>query len=270
MNTSTHEGAPIATEDILEGLFDVDEGHSTDPGDVSQTIKSYLTIDDKFKELPPDEGLARTIQSKMERLKGELKGEITKSEELGKQARFLGELKENPELRQAWLNEVDPDSSVDVDTMVTKALNKEGFKDFQPNDEEKNIPTSQTAKYYRRANYLYSTYENNQSNKTVKEILALSEQNANKTQKKLADDLKQIETDEKWDKSTMSNFIGFAQKFDIYAIKKVFKYKLADATARTGVGSKSSSSGVVHGDQITKAVNDKFGKPKSGKLKPKD
>ena len=115
MNTNTAEGDLNSGEDILDGLFESEEGHPNPDGDVTPNIKSYLAIDEKFKDLPPDEGLARTIQSREEGLKYQLNSEVTRAEELSGQVRFLDQLKEDPELRQAWLGEVDPDSAVDTD-----------------------------------------------------------------------------------------------------------------------------------------------------------
>lgn len=268
MDTNTSKGDPVATEDILEGLFEAEPGHTKDPNDVNPDVKNFLAIDEKFKELAPEEGLARTIQKRIETVKTQLNKEIEKSETLGEAARFLDDLKSDPELRQAWLGEIDPDYAQDIDSIVTGILNKE-YKDFEPVNEDKDIPSSTTAKYFRKWNQLYTKFENNESKKTVKEILANRSKAGNAKQEKLNEDLGKIYEEEKWDDDTKKAFISFAEKFNIFAVKKVFKFKLA-SVRKTSLGTKSTSSGIVHPDQMTKKVTDMYGKPKSGKMSKKE
>jgi len=268
MDTNNSKGDPNASDGLLDGLLEVEQGHTNDPNDVNPDVKNFLVIDERFKELAPEEGLARTIQSRIESVKAQLKKEIDKSDGLEQSARFLDSLKSDPELRQAWLSEIDPDYSQDIDSMVTNILKKE-YKDFEPNAEEKDIPSSTTAKYNRRWNNLYNKFENNDSKKTVKEILALREKDGNKAIDKLNRNLNRIYEEEKWDDDTKNAFVDFAKRFDIFAIKKVFKFKLANVS-KTNLGTKSTSSGIVHPDQMEKKITEMYGTPKSGKRLKKE
>ncbi len=268
MDTNNSKGGSESADDLLEGLLEVEIEHSTDPNDVNPDVKNFLVIDERFKELAPEEGLARTIQSKIGAVKTELNKEIEKSESLGQAARFLDSLKSDPELRQAWLSEIDPDYAQDIDSIVTGILKKE-YKDFEPVNEDKDTPSSTTAKYYRKWSQLYQKFENNDSKKTVKEVLASREKDGNKAQDKLNTDLTRIYDEEKWDDDTKKAFVSFAERFDIFAVKKVFKFKLANIR-KSSLGTKSTSSGVIHPDKMTKTITTMYGKPKSGKMLNKE
>jgi hypothetical protein len=58
--------------------------------------------------------------------------------------------------------------------------------------------------------------------------------------------------------------MDYAQKFNIDAVHKVYKFQLAKST--TGkIASKASSSGMVSQDANLKKIDDMFGKKRSGR-----
>jgi hypothetical protein len=263
MNTGAAQSVSGASDDILDGMFEVEEEHSKDGKGTGLEIKSYLAIDEKYKDLTPEEGLARTIQSREGKLVGQIHTLNEQNADLSKQARFLEELKENPELRTAFVGELDPELSQDVDSQVQNIMRKE-FPDFEPKDEDKGDPLSQTSKYNRRVNRLYDKFENDSSKKSVKEILSDIDAKTKSKKEAFNANLAKIKEDNKYDDSTMDTFMGFAGKFNIFAIHKVFKFKYATAKP-TKIGVKEGSSGFVSQDAQLKKIDEMFGKKKSGR-----
>lgn len=263
MSTPTTQTDSNSEPDILEGMFEPEEEQSTAGKGNEPNLKNYLVIDDRFKDLDPAEGLARTIQSKQGVLVGNIKKVTDQNAVLLKDSQFLEELTTNPELRQAFITKMNPELVQDVDSQVRNVLKKE-FADFEPVEEERSNIQSRTAKYFRRENRLYDTLENSSSNKTVEEILS-DVSNRKKEQSKAFDvTVAKIKEREGYDDTSLQDFMDFAKKFGIEAVHKVYKFKLAKST--TGkIASKASSSGMVSQDGNLKKLDDMFGKKRSGK-----
>ena len=262
MTTSPAQIDPNAEQDILDGMFETEEGQSTDGKGDEANLKGYLNISEKFKDLDPAEGLARTVQSREGVLIGNIKKITDQNATLLKDSQFLAELTTNPELRQAFIAKTNPELIQDVDSQVQNVLRKE-FPDFEPVDEEKSDIQSKTSKYFRRQNRLYDTLENSSSNKSVEEIWTSIETRQKDKSKDFNVMIAKIKEDNKYDDVTMQNFMDFAGKFNIFAVHKVYKFKLATST--TGkVASKASSSGIVSQDANLKKIDDMFPKKKSG------
>jgi hypothetical protein len=171
MSTPTAQVDSNSEPDILEGMFEAEEEQSTAGKGTESDLKGYLAIDERFKDLDPAEGLAKTIQSKQGVLIGNLKKITDQNAVLLKDSQFLEELTVNPELRQAFITKMNPELVQDVDSQVQNVLKKE-FPDFEPVDEDRSNVQSRTAKYFRREVRLYDTLESSSSNKTVEEILS--------------------------------------------------------------------------------------------------
>ena len=262
METPATQTDPKPEQDILDGIFEPDEGQPTVGKGDEANLKGYLNISEKFKDLDPAEGLARTVQSREGVLIGNIKKLTDQNATLSKDSQFLEELTTNPELRQAFIAKTNPELIQDVDSQVQNVLRKE-FPDFEPVDEEKSDIQSKTSKYFRRQNRLYDTLENSSSNKSVEEIWTSIETRKVERDKVFNVNISKIKEDNDYDENTLKDFLDFAKGFNIFAIHKIFKFKLATST--TGkVGSKASSSGIVSQDANLKKIDDMFGRKKSG------
>jgi hypothetical protein len=263
MDTGAAQTIPDPAEDLLDGMFEVEDGKSKDGKGTESQLRKYLTIDERFKDLAPEEGLARTIQSREGVFVSNIEKINNQNAKLLKDSQFLEELTTNPELRRAFIAKMEPELSLDVDTQVQNILRKE-FPDFEPVDEDKSNMQSKTAKYIRRQNRLYNELENSSSNKSVDEILTEIDNRKKEKSEAFNASVLKIKEREGYDDPTMADFLGFAKKFNLDAIHKVYKFKLAKS-ATGKVGSKSSSSGIVSQDANLKKLDTMFGKKKSGR-----
>ena len=262
MSTSATQADSNSEPDVLEGMFETEEERSTAGECTESELKGYLTIDERFKDLDPATGLARTIQSKQGVLEGNIKKITDQNAILLKDSQFLEELTTNPELRKAFITKMEPGLSQDVDSQVQNILKKE-FPDFEPVEEDKGDIQSKTSKYFRRQNRLYDTLESSSSNKSVEEIVSDIENRKAEKSKTFNASVAKIKEREGYNDASLQDFIDFAQKFNLEAVHKVYKFKLAKSTSGN-VASKASSSGIVSQDANLKKIDSMFPKVKSG------
>ncbi len=120
-----------------------------------------IEIDERFKELDPQEARYRTIQSKHDKLLADYNKLNAEYTVLQDKASMYDELVQNPDLLVAFVNEINPnliqksDSSLFIKDRIKEEFG-EGYKPTLSRDEaEREDPGGKDWRYYKRLDQLY-------------------------------------------------------------------------------------------------------------------
>jgi len=120
-----------------------------------------IEIDERFKELDPQEARYRTIQSKHDKILADYNKLNTEYTVLQEKASIYDELVQNPDLLAAFVNEINPnliqksDSSLFIKDRIKEEFG-EGYKPALSRDEaEREDPGGKDWRYYKRLDQLY-------------------------------------------------------------------------------------------------------------------
>lgn len=145
---------------------------------------NQIEIDERFKELPPEEARLRTIQSQRDALTASYNKLMKEYEEKDKISGLFDQMIEDEGLLYAFIRQVKPDlvKPIDLGTQLKEQLLKEFGADFKPtmtrDEAEREDPFGKDAKYYMRVDALKQKLlnEGGQENLTIKEYLAKKKQ----------------------------------------------------------------------------------------------
>lgn len=145
---------------------------------------NQFQIDERFKELPPEEAKFRTVQSQRDVLEAAHNKLMKEYEEKDKISGLFDQMIEDEGLLYAFIRQVKPDlvKPIDLGTQLKEQLQKEFGADFKPvmsrDEAEREDPFGKDAKYYMRVDALKQKLlnEGGQENLTIKEYLAKKKQ----------------------------------------------------------------------------------------------
>jgi len=142
--------------------------------------QSQIEIDEKFKELSPEEGRFRTLKSHHDSLDARYNKLVKDSDERGQVADLFDQMLTDEGLFMAFVNEVKPDllKGRDATQQMKQQLGEEFGEDFKPSltreEAERDDPFGNDSKYYMKLDSLRKELAgaNGTMPTTVKEYLA--------------------------------------------------------------------------------------------------
>jgi len=185
-------------------------------------------IDDKFKDLPENEAILRTYQSRYDKLYKKHEEVLKEAETKSKLVDFVTDLEEDDAILEAYLRERKPElvSKRDISTIVKEKLNEE-FPEFVENkptpQDGYDDPGGRAWLYFKRLDELYGDLKGSSSkSQTIKEIR--EERNKQKAEKdaELKLQLEDVQKRMKWDESKLQNFVNWANKTNVYELAKIY------------------------------------------------
>jgi hypothetical protein len=186
-----------------------------------QTQAPSFQIDPRFANLPPEEAIARTVQSMVTPLHQQIK-ELTEKEK--KYTSYLDSLSlitEDPEARRAFIRELDPElvQPEDIDDVVKSKLDKKYGTDFKVDREEAaNDHWSKSAKYLRDMEHMYNEEQEKSSKQTYKTFAEIKKEIAGRKIKAKENEDKQlsdIQVKYQLNDATVNDFIQYLSKATI-------------------------------------------------------
>lgn len=223
-----------------EGLVEIDELFGStgedvqDQGLTPSEDESFGTSDKPVQDEKDDytglnlNQLASKLQSNLDKTKNELdkaKQKLTEREGL---ETLFHNIYEDPEIRRAFIAEVEPDliKPQDPYEAVAQRLKKEFGEDFTPDDDEAKKPLTQSWRYHRRVDELLKQAESNQNKfpKSLKELREARNSQLKTMKEQLETQKKDIMTKMKWDDNTWKGFEDWGKKFNLANLATVFNY----------------------------------------------
>lgn len=159
--------------------------------------------------------LARLLQSRLDKQIAQANKQAKSLEQYQTAAEFLNMVYEDPETRNAFIAELAPDlmKPETPDSYVKRKLGEEFGKEFTPEREERDDPTSRTYAYFRRANQLWeeASKEGQKLPKTLKELREQRIKEAREAEQKSYQTKLEVMDAMKWSPERYNNFAVWAQ-----------------------------------------------------------
>lgn len=220
----------LSTE--IDALFGTPASDSGSEGDDSAGGDPFAGDNDGVGQ--PDltgmshEELAKMFQSKYDRAQAELNKTQPKVKRADSLESFVNDLYEKPEVRRAFLAQVEPDLVKPKDPYVVleAQLKKEFGEEFIPDEEDAKKPFTSSWRYYKRLDDLY-TKEQSQSAtlpKTLEELR--TERTAKLADQQRADaDMKtKVLSTMKWSDNDYKTFGDWVYKLSALDLAKIYNY----------------------------------------------
>ncbi|WP_448506630.1 hypothetical protein [Immundisolibacter sp.] len=187
----------VSAENTSQQSFDVDMSilsaeqvqasadNSQNPNVHTNTDElSQIEIDERFKELPKEQAIIRTLQSQKDKYFSDYNKLAKDFEEKDKIAGLFDQMIDDEGLLYAFIREIKPDlvKPLDLGTQLKEQLQKEFGEDFKPtltrDEAERDDPFGKDARYYMKVDALKAKLlqEGGQENVTIKEYLAKKRQ----------------------------------------------------------------------------------------------
>ena len=193
---------------------------------------NQFQIDERFKELPPEEARFRTIQSQRDSLTASYNKLMKEYEEKDKISGLFDQMIEDEGLLYAFIRQVKPDlvKPLDLGSQLKEQLQKEFGADFKPtmtrDEAEREDPFGNDAKYYMRVDALKQKLlnEGGQENLTIKEYLAKKKQLQETEDAKYEMEREQVKTELKMQDAEVKAVSDWALKLKFKDLVKVFRF----------------------------------------------
>ena len=174
------------------------------------------------------EQLARKFQSEKDIAQATIQKLTPKVQRADALEQFYNELYENPEVRRAFIAELEPDliKSKDPYAALEEELKKEFGEDYIPDEEEAKRPFTQSWKYYKKLSDLERKAQQSSAQvpKTLKELR--TERDNAKNEQKLKDTEMKVSImgKRKWDDTKWQRFVNWGSKLSPEHLAAVFDY----------------------------------------------
>jgi len=248
-----------------------DDKGSGDPSENPQDrspIKLDEFIDPKFANLPKDEAIVRSAQSKIDQVNTALAQTEAKYENNLPLVRAFDQLTSDKAYLHAFVKQYDPEffeqfSTSDITSSVKQQLSRKFGADFEPIPDEVGQYGSKSWEYDRAFNKLYDKLSN-ESPDSIKSLDVIVEER--KVEQKKSDDkrkeeIQQIMHEESWNKEQVMYMMKWANGLSLFDIKKIFKFTIRHVDRAP---SPTEVSGMLPGLPQFQQVQDLFGPPRSG------
>jgi len=145
---------------------------------------AQLEIDERFKELPREQAIIRTLQSQKDKTRADYDKLSKQFEEKDRIAGLVDQMVDDEGLLLAFVRQLKPDlvKPLDLGTQLKEQLQKEFGEDFKPtltrDEAERDDPFGKDARYYMKVDALKAKLlqDGGQENLTIKEYLAKKKQ----------------------------------------------------------------------------------------------
>lgn len=205
-------GGTESGDDVLGALT---SGTKQEEGSKSQVGMTY-------------EQQARMFQSKFDKAQADLSKLQPKVQRADSLEKFYNELYENPEVRRAFIAELEPDLVKPKDPYgaLEEQLKQEFGEEYVPDDEEARRPFTPSWKYYRRLSELEQKVRDNKNTapKTLKELREEREQQMKESQTRDAEMKNEVLTSMKWNDTDYQAFGNWVQKLNAVDLAKIYRY----------------------------------------------
>ena len=235
----------VSAENTSQQSFDLDmnmlnetqveapANDSQNPDVHTNTEEPTLEIDDRFKELPREEAIIRTLQSQKDRYYSDYNKLMKEHEESQKIAGLMDQMVEDKGLLYAFIRELDPElvKPVDLGTQLKQQLQKEFGEDFKPeksrDEAERDDPFGTDARYYMKVDALKSkllTEGGAQENLTIKQYLAKKREEVKSEDAKYGMEREQVKQQYKMEDAEVKAVSDWALKLKFADLVKVHRY----------------------------------------------
>ena len=193
-------------------------------------------------EMQPDisgmspEQLARKFQSDYDRAKAQLDAASKKLKDYESVEGFVNSLYEDPEVRHAFIAELEPDliKPKDPYDVLQERLSKEFGTEFVPDDEEAKRPFSPSWKWYKRVDDLTKELTEKGKKSTPQSLKGIREERLRQKQEaeqRAQDEKQKIVTTMKWDSNRYNHFANWVSKLSGLDVAKMYSYVMARSSA---------------------------------------
>lgn len=226
----TTQGEPQGISDDIDRIFTEPTSASLKSGgDVFEELTSSATEGSKSQVGMTYEQQVRMFQSKFDKAQSELQKLQPKVEKADSLEKFYNELYENPEVRRAFIAELEPDLVKPRDPYgaLEEQLRKEFGEDYVPDDDESKRPFTQSWKYYRRLSELEQKVRDQSGNavpKTLKELRAEREQTLQAQRTRDVEMKNEVLTKMKWTDRDYQSFGNWVQKLNAVDLAKIYNF----------------------------------------------
>lgn len=223
---------PSDIEALFGNVAD-DNATGTQPTSGSNAKPFEGTFDSK----DPEE-LLRSLQSQRDKLDYKVKQLETQTKELKGAEEFVHALYEDPEVRRAFIAQVEPSlvQQNNPEDYIKNGLAKEFGKEFVPDPDEENIRGSRSWLYNKRADDLYTEYLQNKT-KVPETLTTLREKRKKEKEAQQAQvtmEKTRLLQELKWDENEYNSFIDWANKLrlkDLALVREFVKKASKPASA---------------------------------------
>ena len=233
------EGVPAEEAQMSELSKDIDalfgapasdsgeEGGPTEGGDDPFTVPTDGEGQPDYTGMSHEE-LAKMFQSKYDVAQAELNKATPKVARADSLESFVNDLYEKPEVRRAFLAQVEPDLIKPKDPYVVleAQLKKEFGEEFIPDDVEAKRPFTESWRYYKRLDDLYTKEQkaSTQLPQTLEEMR--TERTTKLSEQKTADaEMKQkVLTSMKWSDNDYKSFGNWVFKLSAMDLAKIYNF----------------------------------------------
>lgn len=219
---------------ILDEQVSAPENNSQDSNvhTNSDEPNNQFQIDERFKELPPEEARLRTIQSQKDSLAANYTKLMKEYEEANKISELFDQMIEDEGLLYAFIRQIKPDlvKPIDLGSQLKEQLLKEFGPDFKPtmsrDEAEREDPFGNDAKYYMKVDQLKAKLlqEGGQENLTIKEYLAKKRQAQETENAKYEMEREQVKQELKMQDAEVKAVSDWALKLRFKDLVKVFRF----------------------------------------------
>lgn len=193
------------------------------------------------------EQLARMFQSKYDKAQADLQKVQPKVQKADSLEQFYNELYENPEVRRAFIAELEPDlvKPSDPYTALQVQLKKEFGEDYVPDDEEARRPFTPSWKYYRRLSELENKVKEQNASvpKTIKQLREEREAALREAQTKDIEMKNEVLRTMKWTDNDYKSFAGWVSKLSAVDLAKIYNYAQSKKASSPGAPNLAALSG---------------------------
>lgn len=239
--SNSSSDANSAQEINLDALLSTDGEPGAEGSSDNQARQ--IDIDERFKDLPEAEALARTMQSRYDTLYPKYQEAIQRLNELEPLTEIIDDLMNDDEALYAFLNERKPEliQSKDIGSEIKKILSEEFGSDYRPSltREQADIedPGGKDWQYYRRLDELYNELKNGGSRynkiaslKAYRQKKEAMRQNAEQELKKQMDIAKQ---QLKMDDTEVKKVTDWAGNLKFQDLVKIYRFLIKFPTNKT-------------------------------------
>ena len=169
------------------------------------------------------------FQSLFNKAENELKNIKPEYEKYKNVAEFLNQAYEDPQVKQAFLNELAPDlvKPTDPYEALQEQLTKEFGEEFAPDDDEATRPLSKSWRYYKRVDELYKELSDKQQTKapqSLKDLRIERERQLKDAQEQAEKDRVSILNDMKWSTSEWEEFTSWTNKLEAKHLARWYQH----------------------------------------------
>jgi len=234
-----------AGEQTNQGVTNLNEASSQGAINSAEESKANEDVDPRFAHLPKAEALARSYQSKYDKIYSEYEKTLRELDEYRNYKLLLDEVLENDEAFEAFVYARKPDLIKKQDiTEIIKAQMEKEFGDYKPSRlEAEEDPGGKAWLYYKRLDELYEEYKNKKPVKAekIEDMLKRKAEEKLQKEKALNEELNKIKNYFKWDDNQLATFANWAQKLSPLDLAKI--YNFAVKTMRINAPSVANVSG---------------------------